>query len=150
MSVHSRYPECILYRAQTRWDGKTGGTAISSDNREIVFDTPETYGGNGLGICPDEMFVSSILACLQNTFLDFQRRFELELVSFELKGIAKSVFDKEGYKITELKIEGSIVVSKDELDIGERCMELMKKYCHLTRTIKQCLPIEYDISLSEI
>ena len=90
-----------------------------------------------------------ILGCLQNTFLDFQRRFDLELVSFELDGTATSVFDKEGYSLTGLKVTGSVVVSKDEFDIGERCIALMKKFCHITRTIKDCLPVEYDISLAE-
>ena len=149
MSVHSRYPEQIVYRAKTKWDGQTGGTATSNEGHEIIFDTPKTYGGYGNGICPDEMFVSSILGCLQNTFLDFQRRFDLELVSFELDGTATSVFDKEGYSLTGLKVTGSVVVSKDEFDIGERCIALMKKFCHITRTIKDCLPVEYDISLSE-
>ncbi|MFW9843659.1 MAG: OsmC family protein, partial [Candidatus Thorarchaeota archaeon] len=99
--------------------------------------------------CPDELFVSSILGCLNNTFLDFQRKFEMVLKAFTLNGVATAIFDGEGYMITGMKVSGEVVVGEDELQTGERCIELMKEYCHLTRTIKQCLPIEYDITVRE-
>jgi hypothetical protein len=28
-------------------------------------------------------------------------------------------------------------------------MELMKEYCHLGRSLKDCIPIEYDITVDE-
>ncbi|OLS23576.1 MAG: hypothetical protein ThorAB25_24390, partial [Candidatus Thorarchaeota archaeon AB_25] len=51
MRVKSRYPEHIEYLAQSVWDGKTGGTITTSDERQIVYDTPKTYAGRGEGIC---------------------------------------------------------------------------------------------------
>ncbi len=150
MSIKSRYPELIEYNASSSWDGKTGGTATAGDNRTIIYDTPKTYGGNGEGICPDEMFVSAVLGCLNNTFLDFQRRFEMELVSLDLRGKATAKFGGEGYSITKVKVEGEVVVGEDELEVGERCIELMKIYCHLTRSISDCIPFEYNITIREI
>jgi organic hydroperoxide reductase OsmC/OhrA len=149
MRVKSKYPERIEYNAESVWDGKTGGTITTSDDRQIVYDTPKTYAGRGEGICPDEIFVSSVLGCLNNTFLDFQRRFEMELVSFNLSGKAKAIFDGEGYKITSFHVKGEVVVGRDELETGQRCVELMQQYCHLTRTIRDCLPFEYDIVVRE-
>ena len=149
MRVKSRYPEHIEYLAQSVWDGKTGGTITTSDERQIVYDTPKTYAGRGEGICPDELFVSAVLGCLNNTFLDFQRRFEMELVSFKLSGKATAIFDGEGYTITECRVTGEVVVGEDELETGQRCVELMQQYCHLTRTIKDCLPFYYDVSVRE-
>jgi organic hydroperoxide reductase OsmC/OhrA len=149
MRLKSRYPELIEYHAQSDWDGKTGGTVTMTDDRQIVYDTPTTYGGRGEGVCPDEIFVSAVLGCLNNTFLDFQQRFEMELVSFKLKGKAAVRFDGEGYTITGVTISGEVVVGKDEHETGQRCVELMKQYCHLTRSIKACIPLEYDISVRE-
>ena len=111
--------------------------------------TPKTFGGDGKGACPDELFVSSILGCLNNTFLDFQRKFEMELKSLSFKGLATAKFDGEGYMITGVTVSGEVIVGKDELETGKRCVELMKEYCHLTRTIKTSIPIEYDISVCE-
>ena len=149
MPLKSRYPEKIEYKAESVWDGKTGGTAITGEDRKVIYDTPQTYGGRGQGICPDELFVSAILGCFNNTFLDFQRRFELPLIDMKLKGTATAVFDGIGYKITAVSVSGHIVVEEDELETGERCAQLMKEYCHLTRSIQECIPIHFDISVSE-
>jgi organic hydroperoxide reductase OsmC/OhrA len=147
MSVRPKYPEKIVYTSQAEWDGKTGGIATVSDGRTIVFDTPKMYGGNGEGVCPDEMFVSSVIGCLTNTFLDFKRKTLLEVDAFHLKGQATAEFDKEGYHITGIRIEGEVVVDPDDFQFAERAIEMMKKYCHLTRSIKRCIPMEYDISI---
>jgi len=149
MRVKSKYPEHMEYQATSVWDGKTGGTITVSDGHQIEYDTPKRYAGRGEGICPDEIFVSSILGCLNNTFLDFQRRFEMNLKSLKLQGTASAKFDGEGYKITGFKVSGEVIVGEDELETGKRCVELMKKFCHITRTIKDCIPFEYAISVFE-
>ncbi|MFW9788304.1 MAG: OsmC family protein [Candidatus Thorarchaeota archaeon] len=149
MRIKSKFPERMEYHAESVWDGKTGGTITTSEGCQIKYDTPKTYSGRGEGICPDEIFVSAVLGCLNNTFLDFQRRFEMDLVSFKLNGKATTIFDGEGYIITRFEVSGEVVVGEDELETGQRCVELMQQYCHLTRTIKDSLPFEYDISVRE-
>jgi len=149
MRLKSKYPEKMEYRSSSEWDGETGGIATVSNNHQIVYGTPKIFGGHGKGSCPDELFVSAVLGCLNNTFLDFQRKFEMELKTFTLKGVATAIFDGEGYKITGMLVSGEVIVGEDDLETGERCVELMKEYCHLTRTIKNCLPLQYDISVRE-
>ncbi len=149
MRVKPKYPEKAEYQSTSEWDGRTGGIATDSSGRKIIYDTPESYGGRGDGFCPDELFVSAVVGCLNNTFLDFQRRFEMELKSLTLQGTANAIFDGTGYLVTGIRIYGEVIVGEDELETGKRCIELMKEYCHLTRTIKNCLPIEFDISIRE-
>lgn len=149
MRLKFRYPKLITFEAESVWDGKTGGRATISEGRKINFDTPETFGGMGQGMCPDELFVSAILGCLNNTFLDFQRRFQIQLVSMNLKGKAALEFDGTGYVITGITVYGEIVVEEGELRTGKRCVELMEKYCHLTRSIRNCIPIQFDVSVRE-
>jgi len=150
MKLKSKYPEKIEYHSSCVWDGQTGGTATVTGDRTIIYDTPTTYGGRGEGICPDELFVTSILGCLNNTFLDFQRKFEMVLKKLDLKGKATAIFDGNGYKVTGVSISGEVLVGEDELETAKRCVELMKEYCHLTRTIKDCIPMEYDIEIREV
>ncbi|MFW9907980.1 MAG: OsmC family protein [Candidatus Thorarchaeota archaeon] len=147
MKPKPRYPETIVYTSEAIWDGKTGGTATVSDGRTIAFDTPKTFGGSGEGVCPDEMFVSSVIGCLMNTLLDFQRKMLLEVRSLQLKGSAVAKFDNEGYRIVGIRVEGKLVVDADDNDDALRAIEIMKKYCHLTRSIKDCIPIEYEIEI---
>ncbi len=149
MRIRSRYPEHLEYTSTTDWDGATGAHAKTGEGRELVLDTPPTYGGRGQGLCPDELFITSVIGCLNNTFLDFQRRFRLELISLHLEGRATVEFDSEGYKIVGIRVTGEVVVGPDEYDVGERCIELMKRYCHVYRSVSKCIPFEFDISLRE-
>ncbi len=150
MKMTTKFPEKTRYECESEWDGKTGGVVRSTHQRTIVYDTPKTYGGHEEGICPDEMFVASVLACLNNTFLDFQRRFELDLCSLHLKGVAESEFKEGGYFITGISITGDVVVGKGELDTANRCVELMTEYCHLTRSIASCIPVEINVNVAEV
>jgi uncharacterized OsmC-like protein len=147
MRLRTKYPEKMEYIAHTEWDGKTGGTAKLRDS-ELVFDTPEVYGGRGQGLCPYRLFIAGVLGCINNTFLDIQRMSNLDLISFKLSGKLLVQFDGEGYSITKLLITGEVVVAEDELDLGERCIEKAKIYCPLTRSTKHCIPIIYEIELT--
>ncbi len=149
MKIKARYPERVEYQSDTAWDGQTGCVASVSNGRKIVSDTPMSYGGREEGICPDEIFVTSLLTCLNNTFLDFQRRFEMDLKALDLSGMAIAEFDGTAYRITGLKISGQIVVGANELATGKRCTELMKEYCHISRSLESCIPIEYNIDVRE-
>ena len=60
-----------------------------------------------------------------------------------------AIFDGEGYKINGFSVTGDVVVGEDELETGQRCVELMQQYCHLTRTIKDCILFEYDVKVRE-
>ncbi|TXT57780.1 MAG: hypothetical protein BAJATHORv1_10487 [Candidatus Thorarchaeota archaeon] len=149
MKVKSKYPEKMEYIAHTEWDGKTGGTAFLR-NGELVFDTPEIYGGREQGLCPYRLFIAGVLGCINNTFLDIQRMANLELVSFKLQGKLLVQFDGSGYSVSKFEITGEVVVPEDDLYLGERCIEQAKKYCPLTRSTKDCIPIEYDIKIDTV
>ncbi|MEM2142725.1 MAG: OsmC family protein [Candidatus Thorarchaeota archaeon] len=149
MNIRTRYPERTEYSADSEWDGRTGGVASTSRGHTIRFDTPATYGGLGEGICPDEMFVCSLLGCLNNTFLDFQRRFELNLISLRLSGKATARFGEGGYRLQGIDVSGEVVVAEGETDVATRCVELMKQYCHISRSIGSCVPITYHIDVRE-
>ena len=147
MRLKSKYPEKMEYIASTEWDGKTGGIAKLRDS-ELIFDTPEVYGGRGQGLCPYRLFIAGVLGCINNTFLDIQRMSGLNLISFKLSGKLFVQFDGEGYSINKFLITGEVVVAEDDLDLGERCIEQAKKYCPLTRSIKDSIPITYEIELT--
>ena len=136
------------YIATSRWDGKTGGIATLRES-ELVFDTPKTYGGRGQGLCPYRLFIAGVLGCLNNTFLDVKRRSDLNLISFDLRGKVTVKFDGEGYSLTGFQISGDVVVADGEIEFGERCVETAGKFCPLTRSMKDCIPFEYNIAVKE-
>jgi len=143
-----RYPNEMEYIATTKWDGKTGGIATLKE-AELIFDTPETYGGRGQGLCPYRLFIVGVLGCLNNTFLDAKRRSDLDLVSFDFRGKVNVKFDGEGYSLTGFQVSGTVVVADGEIELGERCIDIAKKFCPLTKSMKDCIPFEYEIIVKE-
>ena len=150
MHPKSRYPKVVEYEAESMWDGKTGGLAKFSGERDVVFDTPQLFSGREQGASPGELFVSSLLGCFNNTFLNFQRSFELELVSMHLQGKATVHFENGAYKIIGIEISGEVVVADGELEIGERCVALTKEYYHIARSIRDSIPFTYNIPVREV
>lgn len=148
MRKKARYPKEMEYIASSKWDGKTGGIAALRES-ELVFDTPETYGGRGQGLCPYRLFIAGVLGCLNNTFLDVKRRSDLDLVSFNLRGTVNVKFDGEGYSLTGFQVSGEVVVANGEIELGDRCVEIAKTFCPLTRSMKDCIPFEYNIIVKE-
>ncbi len=124
------------------WDGKTGGEAnIKSWN--VKFDTPSEFGGLARYPCPDELFISAIGGCLLTTFLYFNERIKLNLIGFKIMVKGKvSLIGQEGYRLTHIEVIMKVEVSEEKSERVEKCVELTKKYCHILRSIEQCVPIE--------
>ena len=148
MKTKLKYPETMEYIADTEWDGMTGGTATLRES-ELIFDTPTTYGGRGQGLCPYRLFIAGVLGCINNTFLDIKRASDLDLISFKLHGHLYVKFDGAGYSISKLEVASEIVVAdEDEIFLGERCAKQAMKYCPLTRSIKDCVLVTYDVKIT--
>ena len=128
MHPKSRYPKVVEYEAESMWDGKTGGLAKFSGERDVVFDTPQLFSGREQGA----------------------RSFELELVSMHLQGKATVHFENGAYKIIGIEISGEVVVADGELEIGERCVALTKEYYHIARSIRDSIPFTYNIPVREV
>jgi len=136
------------YKVKVRWDGESGGDVIFNKDYSLKIDTPIKYGGLGRGLCPDELFFASIAGCLTTTFLFFKRKLHLEINGLEIsiQGEINSHGSK-GYFIGRIRAVMRIEVNNGDEARAQRCSDLAKEYCHITRSIEGSLPIEI---LSEI
>ena len=136
-----------VYDVKVSWNGESGGDVIFKDH-SMKIDTPIKYGGRGKGLCPDELFFASIAGCLTTTFLFFKRKLRLKLNGLEIsvQGEVESHGSK-GYFIGGIRAVIRIEVNRGDEERAQRCSDLAKEYCHITRSIEGSLPIEV---LSEI
>ena len=136
-----------VYDVKVSWNGESGGDVIFKDH-SLKIDTPIKYGGQGKGLCPDELFFSSIAGCLTTTFLFFKRKLRLKLNGLEIsvQGEVESHGSK-GYFIGGIQAVIRIEVNRGDEERAQRCSDLAKEYCHITRSIEGSLSIEV---LSEI
>ncbi|MEM4165026.1 MAG: OsmC family protein [Nitrososphaerales archaeon] len=141
-------PEVYRCEASITWDGKTGGS-VRSRRFELLFDMPEEFGGLGRSFCPDELFLSAVGCCLITTFLSFKSRFKLAVKGLRAKveGEVK-LMGSEGYRIKAIKVKLEASTSEDGVERVKRYFELAKEYCHITRSIEGCIPIDVQIEVS--
>lgn len=128
------------FSAELEWDGKTGATSPIK-GQQLAVDMPVEFGGLGRAPCPDELFAASVAGCLLTTFLYFKNRLRLEVTQLKVGAQAKIEKGPEGYRIAEVECEIRVEVTGANEKAAKECMELARKYCHITRTIEEAVNV---------
>ncbi len=132
----------LHYEARGAWDHKTGGKIQLPGLRDLRFDTPTKFGGLGRYACADQLFLSSLAACLIATFLYFRRKLRFTPISVEANVKAKiALVGGRGYRFSGVKVVLLVLSKKDDLVLARRCADLAVAYCHLTRTVREVVPM---------
>nr|MDO8134173.1 OsmC family protein [Candidatus Njordarchaeum guaymaensis] len=133
----------IEFQASLSWDGKSGGEVKVSSGHALRIDTPRDFGGEGRYPCPDELFFSAIGGCLITTFLYMHKK-----IMFNLKGLQVSVtgnvesMGTEGFRIRRVGANMNVETDQEGKDKARNCIEMTKRFCHITRSIEKSIPIE--------
>jgi len=129
------------YEARGVWDHKTGGKIHLPDLQDLKFDTPTEFGGLGRYACADQLFLSSLAACLIATFLYFRRKLRFTPIRVEANVKAKiALVGGCGYQFSGVKTVLLVLSKKDDLAVARRCADLAVAYCHLTQTVGEVVP----------
>lgn len=133
----------LKYNVNLFWDKESGGKAYVRNFPPLRFDIPVEFGGKSRFPCPDELFFSAVGGCLLTTFLYFKERLKLNLrgLQVSVQGTVDSVGSK-GYQISSLEIIINVEADEEEKVKAERCAELAKEYCHLTRSLENGIPVK--------
>jgi uncharacterized OsmC-like protein len=137
----------LEFRVEHSWDGQEGGSALFKQGIVYHFDSPKEFGGKAAYPSPEELFFCSVGACLITSFLYFRKKlnFSIKTLKVSVKGKFERVGD-EGHRITGLK--ASILVEmSNKMEEGRmrKCFDLTKKFCPLTRTLENCIPIKMTL-----
>jgi organic hydroperoxide reductase OsmC/OhrA len=138
----------IIYKIDLSWDGRSGAEITLPKGKKLQIDIPKEFGGEGKYLCPDELFFSAVGGCLLTTFLYMydKLKFNLKSLHISVNGGIES-HGPEGYRVSGAQV--SLVVRTD--DEGRRkaqdCIEMTKKFCHITRSIEKSVPIEITSEL---
>jgi organic hydroperoxide reductase OsmC/OhrA len=133
----------IEYKVDLSWDGKSGGEITLPKGSTLHIDIPKEFGGEGRYLCPDELFFSAVGGCLLTTFLYMHKK-----LKFNLKGLRISVdgdvesHGPEGYRVTGTHVNLNVETDDKGKDEAQDCVEMTKKFCHITRSIERCMLVE--------
>ncbi|MGH7851187.1 MAG: OsmC family protein [Thermodesulfobacteriota bacterium] len=107
---------------------------------KVLTDEPRQFSGDDTGMMPTELFLSSLASCfcLALIYAAGKRRIEVEDMEVEVEGEK----DVKNFQFTKLIVKVESTVPTRTL---EGLIEEAKKYCFVSRTIKNPCPIEYVI-----
>lgn len=109
-------------------------------------DMPIEFGGQGRYLGPEELLLSSVGGCLLTTIVWFKK--QMHIVSLEgLRVGVEGTWEKlrEGYRITKIGAAIKFQVKQDERKKAEKCVEMAKNFCHITRSLEKGIPTEVRI-----
>lgn len=134
--------DILHYEARGVWDHKTGGRIQLPGLPDLRFDTPVKFGGRGRYACADQLFLSSLAACLVATFLYFKKKLRFTPISIEANVKAEiTLVGGRGYRFSRIRAVLLVWSKKDDLMVARRCADLAVAYCHLTQTVGDVVPI---------
>jgi len=145
-------PIKYTFKTQIKWqDGEIG--RISSEGKKPVnIALPENLGGPGGSWSPDELFVSSVEACVMLTFFWLLKNYEdkkINIISYESETEGISQIDKDGlFRFTKLTLTPTIVISNpDDKPAIERVLKKLDSWCCISNSIKTSVIIEPTVKI---
>lgn len=138
------------FQIDAKWNEQLGGIVEVEQGYRLKFDIPYSFGGPGQAFCPDELFLASIAGYLLNTFLHFQERIEFEMMAFSIQVRAKVEFEHDKYRITKITVNGTLTIREGNEDLGKKCLQLAKDYCHISRSLAPCIPFKFHIGIESV
>ncbi|MHC1566624.1 MAG: OsmC family protein [Candidatus Syntropharchaeales archaeon] len=106
----------------------------------LKIDEPPSFHGKGKGPSPLEVFLSSIGACTAATFAYISRKMgmEMEKINADVRGIASK--EKGVWRIKKIEIRMNVLGSG-----VEDCFDEFQKYCAITESVKNGIPVELKL-----
>ena len=137
--------EKISFKAEVHWTRGTRGEIRIKNFKPIEIGIIKEFGGEEI-LGPEELFIASVASCVLTTFLYFAKKYKVEYhkINVDVNGNIKRM---EGgyYKFTKIDVKLKVAAPEDaEFDI-EECFNFTKKYCIISNTIKECVPLNITL-----
>ncbi len=126
------------YIATCRWQEAKKGLLILDGKPDLAVATPPEFGGHEGLTNPEELFVASAAVCLMSTFTAMSAKTRAEWKSFscQAEGLLEQV-PGQGFLFTRLELRPRVeVASPDQIEPAGKALELAKKYCLVTNSMK--------------
>jgi len=139
------------FKTRVAWDGFEGGKTLIKKKIVNRFDTPEEFGGKAVFSSPEQIFVSSLGACFITTFLYFRKKtpFSMKSLIVDAKGKLEHK-DGKGYRITQINASVNVEIEDSEnVDKVQKCYNLTEKFCPISQTLKNCIPIKLTLKINK-
>lgn len=136
----------FIYKTSIKLSEKAEGIIKSKDKPSIELSAPVEFGGKKGVWAPEDLLVASVNACIMTTFSYYAEKRGLDFVSYEssAEGIIELV--EMQYLFSEITIKPKIIVkSKEDIEVAENLIEISKKNCFISNSLKSKVILEQEV-----
>lgn len=137
-------------------ENRVGNFILEDKDKPLIrVATPPEFPGGKPGIhSPEDLFVGAIAACKMTTFCAMAEKLDIGLQNLKVKatgylGEAK-ILDPNVRGMAFTKVDVHLVIEIDDeenMKSAEKCVDLTKKYCLVTNSIKSESNLTFEISI---
>ncbi|MBD3192084.1 MAG: OsmC family peroxiredoxin [Candidatus Heimdallarchaeota archaeon] len=127
------------------------GDLILEDKQKPIIQvaTPPEFPGGKEGIhSPEDLFVAAVASCKMTTFCAMAEKLDLELLHLRIDAtgyLGKG--EERGLAFKKIDVHMSIGIDSEQSEkSAEKCVDLTRKYCLITNSVKCPVNLEYEIS----
>jgi len=138
-------------------EDRVGNFNLEDKDKPLIrVATPPEFTGGKQGIhSPEDLYVGAIAACKMTTFCAMAEKLDIGLQSLKIKatgylGDAKTLGDPSIRGMAFTKVDVHLIIGIDDEEnkkSTEKCVDLTKKYCLITNSIKSESNLTFEINI---
>jgi len=138
-----------MAKVKIQWEGNMNFKGYDTEEREVLMDAAEVYGGLNKGTRPMQLMLISLGGCtaIEVGHVLNKMRISYDEFKVEVEGERAETIPKV---FTSIKVKYSIKGEAVNRDKMEKAIKLGGEYCSAANMIKQACPIEYEYEINGI
>jgi len=147
--VSKKLPRTMEFQAGIKWrNSKFGEVFVGEEkqSRGLVNPAP-VFGGYEGTYSAEDMLLAALASCQLSSFLFFVDANGINLISYENNVTGILTKGQDGFSYTHFKIDINVVVASGHTEKAEKAIELSKRFCIISNSLKG--EEEYNINISE-
>lgn len=114
---------------------------------DMITDEPPKLGGKARGPNPSRMVATAVANCMASSLIHCLRRSKADVRG--IKAEARGIIERNEEGLLRLKNVDVVIIpklgSRDDEKAVERCRSIFEKYCIVTESIRNGLPVNVEI-----
>ncbi|NVM55070.1 MAG: OsmC family protein [Candidatus Helarchaeota archaeon] len=116
----------------------------------FIDETHDVNSPEAIGPDPSKLLISAVMGCLNASFAFCLKKSRIPLKGMKAKGELTSKRNEEGYwRVSEIDVDLSPEIEKGGPRF-EKCIEIFHKYCTVTQSVRQGIPVNVTINKNNV
>ncbi len=132
-------------------EDRVGNYLLDDKDKPIIkIATPPEFPGGKSGIhSPEDLFVGAVAGCKLTTFCAMAEKLDIGLKTLKIDAIGYlGQAEDRGMMFTKVDVHLEIGIDDEEnMKSAEKCVDLTKKYCLITNSIKSESNLTFEITV---